>query len=241
MSLFAWDTETWKIQPGLLSPPIVCHSFADGDPFGEQLLRGSEAKHQLLEYLTKGATVAGANIAYDFGCLLAEDSSLFPLVWKVYEEGRVHDVLIASTLRAISEGRLRDGELYDLKGQKMKDEKGRMTSRYSLFNSTREWLGREDAKRNDRFRTSYALLGNIPLEYWPDDARQYPIDDAVNTLEVADVNHDQKPDLIAGNMGENTQVKVSEAEPAELYYRDFDGNGCDASRCRNASSKSGRG
>ncbi len=46
-----------------------------------------------------------------------------------------------------------------------------------------------------------------------------------NTLEVADLNHDQKPDLIAGNMGLNTQFKVSDTEPAELYYRDFDGNG----------------
>lgn len=46
-----------------------------------------------------------------------------------------------------------------------------------------------------------------------------------NTLEVADLNHDQKPDLIVGNLGENTQIRVSDAEPAELYYRDFDGNG----------------
>ncbi len=46
-----------------------------------------------------------------------------------------------------------------------------------------------------------------------------------NTLEVADINHDQKPDLIAGNMGLNTQFQVSEAAPADLYYRDFDGNG----------------
>ncbi|MCY7327815.1 MAG: VCBS repeat-containing protein, partial [Saprospiraceae bacterium] len=46
-----------------------------------------------------------------------------------------------------------------------------------------------------------------------------------NTLAVADINHDQKPDLIAGNMGLNTQFQVSEAAPADLYYRDFDGNG----------------
>ncbi len=46
-----------------------------------------------------------------------------------------------------------------------------------------------------------------------------------NTLEVADFNTDGKLDIIAGNMGINTQFKVSDSEPAELYYDDFDQNG----------------
>ena len=46
-----------------------------------------------------------------------------------------------------------------------------------------------------------------------------------NRLVVADINGDQKPDIIAGNEGLNTQCKVSETEPAELYYKDFDNNG----------------
>ena len=185
MTLFAWDLETHKIQPGLLSPPIVCHSFAR--PGEKGLLEyPCHGKSYIRKYLQDdGWTVAGANIAYDFGCLLAEDPSLFPLVWKAYEEGRVHDVQIAATLVAIAEGRLRDGELFDRKGAKMKDGKGRMTSRYSLDNCVREWLGRENAKDNDRFRLSYALLEGTYIKYWPDDAKQYPIDDAVNTLEVA--------------------------------------------------------
>ncbi|MFD0765824.1 VCBS repeat-containing protein [Mucilaginibacter lutimaris] len=44
-------------------------------------------------------------------------------------------------------------------------------------------------------------------------------------LAFADVNADGKPDLIAGNLGMNTQIRASEKEPAELYYADFDGNG----------------
>ncbi len=46
-----------------------------------------------------------------------------------------------------------------------------------------------------------------------------------NTIEVADFNNDQRPDLLVGNMGLNTQFKVSKSEPAELYYKDFDKNG----------------
>ena len=46
-----------------------------------------------------------------------------------------------------------------------------------------------------------------------------------NTLKVEDINRDGRPDIIAGNMGTNTQFSASEAEPAEMYYADFDNNG----------------
>jgi hypothetical protein len=46
-----------------------------------------------------------------------------------------------------------------------------------------------------------------------------------NAIQVADFNNDQKPDLLIGNMGTNTQFSVSEEEPAEMYFRDFDHNG----------------
>ncbi len=44
-------------------------------------------------------------------------------------------------------------------------------------------------------------------------------------LAFADVNGDGVPDLVAGNLGLNTQIKASDKEPAELYYADFDNNG----------------
>ncbi|WP_240743262.1 VCBS repeat-containing protein [Ilyomonas limi] len=46
-----------------------------------------------------------------------------------------------------------------------------------------------------------------------------------NKLLVHDVNGDGKPDLVIGNLGLNTQCKVSNKEPAEMYYKDFDDNG----------------
>lgn len=45
------------------------------------------------------------------------------------------------------------------------------------------------------------------------------------TLTVADIDKDGQEDLIAGNLGLNSCIHVSEEEPGELYYADFDGNG----------------
>jgi len=46
-----------------------------------------------------------------------------------------------------------------------------------------------------------------------------------NTLLVHDFNGDGKVDIVAGNQGLNTQCKVSDKEPAEMFFKDFDDNG----------------
>lgn len=46
-----------------------------------------------------------------------------------------------------------------------------------------------------------------------------------NTLQIEDLDGDGKPDLLAGNLGLNSQIKASEHEPAELFFADFDKNG----------------
>jgi hypothetical protein len=46
-----------------------------------------------------------------------------------------------------------------------------------------------------------------------------------NTLLITDINHDGRPDLLAGNQGLNTQYTGTDEEPAEMYFKDFDDNG----------------
>ena len=46
-----------------------------------------------------------------------------------------------------------------------------------------------------------------------------------NKILISDFNADGKPDLVIGNYGLNSQCKVSDKEPAEMYYKDFDDNG----------------
>ncbi len=45
-----------------------------------------------------------------------------------------------------------------------------------------------------------------------------------NTVRIADLNGDGRPDLIAGNYGLNTQISASADQPARLYFADFDRN-----------------
>jgi hypothetical protein len=45
------------------------------------------------------------------------------------------------------------------------------------------------------------------------------------TLKVADLNQDGFPEILAGNLGLNSQIKASTLKPASMWYKDFDGNG----------------
>lgn len=53
----------------------------------------------------------------------------------------------------------------------------------------------------------------------------HPVSGFWNTITITDVDGDGKPDIIAGNLGQNTQIHASQKEPAEMYFADFDGNG----------------
>ena len=45
------------------------------------------------------------------------------------------------------------------------------------------------------------------------------------SLEKADLDGDGDEDLVVGNLGENTQIKVGDDQPATIFYDDFDDNG----------------
>ncbi|MHA4844348.1 VCBS repeat-containing protein [Flavitalea antarctica] len=46
-----------------------------------------------------------------------------------------------------------------------------------------------------------------------------------NKIDTADLNNDGNTELIAANYGLNSQIRASEKQPAEMYYKDFDDNG----------------
>ncbi|VXB59359.1 VCBS repeat-containing protein [Maribacter litoralis] len=72
---------------------------------------------------------------------------------------------------------------------------------------------------------SIYLNKNGKLTHATDQFFEKPHSGLWTSLQVTDLNNDGKPDIIAGNIGTNTQFKISTETPAELYYSDFDNNG----------------
>jgi hypothetical protein len=78
-----------------------------------------------------------------------------------------------------------------------------------------EWMPvRVFRQENGRFvdRTAEAGLGGGTNGWW-------------NSVTAADLNGDGRKDLVLGNLGLNSYIRGSRAEPARLYVHDFFGNG----------------
>lgn len=192
-----FDTETHMTQPGLKAPPLVCASFAQwsseaGRCIGK-IVDAANARHVFVAALMdERITFVMANAVYDM-LVMAVDAmkrgiDLMPAIFRAYEAGRVFDIQLAEALHGIALGMLgKDPRT----GRKLKDRKTGKDGYYSLDNVHELVTGKVGAKANDRFRKSYALLEHIPIELWPPEAREYPVDDACNTLEdgLAQVGH----------------------------------------------------
>jgi DNA polymerase-1 len=211
MRLVALDTETHLFQPGLMAPRLVCSSYAIQDVWEKD--GGLIPCGEVTAYVQPGipstiakvrdllndpqVTLCLANAAYDMVVLMAADPSLIPLIFKAYQEDRIFDVLIGASLIAIHQGNL---------GYHPRTKKP--IKRYSLSLVTDIYLGRDDAKKNDSWRLRYGELDGVPLEKWPAEARQYPLDDAQNTLEVA-LAQLETGDPNLSNMGAQTRAALA--------------------------------
>jgi DNA polymerase-1 len=214
--MISLDLETHKIQPGLLTPPIVCGSMSRKAGEGA-LLKPRQAIGEFKAACTTSEIVVGANIAYDFACVLAASPELLELVFDKYERGEIHDILIAQALDAIAKGYFRDKMIVDPRtGGSIRapaysssgEPEGKMAKRYSQAIVVDLVLGRSNAKENDAYRTSYALLEGKPFAEWPEIARKYPVDDAVNAYEVAEAQRQGHENL--KDMGVQTRAALAE-------------------------------
>lgn len=169
----------------MLAPKQVCGSFSvtsqqgGGGGVDDMLMLPPPAIDYLLWHLRASHTIVGANIAYDFGVVLANvDPDLYQEllleIFRAYDEDRVWDIQIAEALYAVAQGHLNRNPYT-----------GERVDRYSLDNCVKLVLGRDNAKEHDDWRLRYAELDGLPIEEWPEPARVYPIDDTRNALEVA--------------------------------------------------------
>jgi len=181
VEIVAFDTETECIVSGLLAPPMVCGSIAA--PTDAWLTRINTLDY-LRDLLGSDEVIAGANLPYDVGVTVESGGgeSLLQAWLDAYDADRIHDVQVAEMLHAIAEGHL---GVDPRTGGELKSPSTGKKAWYSLECVTDLVLGRQDAKARDFWRLRYAMLANIPIERWPADAREYPLDDVRNTREVA--------------------------------------------------------
>jgi hypothetical protein len=159
----SFDLETWLIARARLAPPIVCGAWADG--YTSQIWRASEPEftERVRSMLLGSRPIIGCFIAFDMACLCAHDSELTPLVFEAYRAGKVHDILLREKIIAIAQGAESERE----------PGLGSVAATRGLrINKDTSW------------RMEYSRLAAVPVEHWPEEAKEYLLADVSVPLEI---------------------------------------------------------
>lgn len=172
---YAFDTETKRIQPGRLCPPMICLTYNDGESGG--ILDRQDGILWLKELLqSRAVQIVGHNVAYDFGVVVhsAQDPLLHALIWAAYDHDRIGDTGIREMLRKISRG-----------WHEFDPRTGRPPA-YALAALVDEYLEEkvEGKDGDDAWRFRYGELEHVPLADWPQAAKDYAFEDARYTARV---------------------------------------------------------
>ncbi|MHA1574438.1 MAG: hypothetical protein ACTSX8_10640, partial [Alphaproteobacteria bacterium] len=128
----------------------------------------------VLESVVRDETVlVNHSVSYDMMCSLEQYPELEDLIWEAYAVGGIICTHVREKLLDIAEGK-HGGEI-DHTGERVKRD-------YDLANIMRRHFGYERDK--DTWRTRYNELEDIPIEQWPQGARDYAIFDATDPLEL---------------------------------------------------------
>lgn len=174
MNLVSTDSETHLIRDGMPTPKPVVWSFTDDTR--SWLARGAEAFQYLKKYMSPGTLLALFNAPFDLANASARDRELMLMVFEKYKLEEIFDCQVAMALDAVAEGRMLEGTLIDRDGHQLTN---------NLEGCTYLYTGRPDAKENAAYKLLYGELDQFPIEQWPAEARQYPLDDSKNTRDNA--------------------------------------------------------
>lgn len=177
MYVAAMDTETHLIKPGMLAPRIVCFSWAERDaedvmyPALDLREAGLNRLHARLR--EPEAITVGHNLPYDLACACEERPALLPLVFAAYREGRLRCTQSRQKVLDVALG-MRQWRRYRNKV---------VPARYGLADLVELYYDRVLPKAGT-WRLRYALLDDVPISEWPQEARDYALGDAVEHLLV---------------------------------------------------------
>lgn len=164
--LVALDTETELITATTQAPRLVCVAITDGR--NSELLRFCDAKQRVAELLTKAAqnklTIAGHNISYDMVVIARQWPDLLPLIFEAYDAFSIRDTMIRSIMLKIA--------------------KGRVYQAGNSLDAVAQSYGFEPLDKTGGARTSYGMVRDVPIEYWPEGHVKYAIADTETTRAV---------------------------------------------------------
>jgi hypothetical protein len=184
VNIVAFDTETHLIQPGLLTPKLVCVSVRlDYEDCGTLLFDRFAGTNYVESLLNDPLNhLVGHNVAYDLGVLCARRPELLPLVFDAMDAGRIWDTKVRQELLDIASGRsTRNGATFALRNGEW------VKAGYSLAGLAGHYLGKDRfAEKTDAnaWRLRYAELEEVPLTEWPVEATHYAKEDAEDTLAI---------------------------------------------------------
>lgn len=195
MKILAWDTETARFRPGVMAPELVCVSYQmpGSEP---ELVHHTDAESLLKSWLKdKSLLLVGQHVVYDLAVVCAKFPGVIPHVYQAYEDDRIADTKLRQQLIDIGHGVYR-GE-YDQKGEWR--EYG-----YSLDDLLHRHFKRRLNK--DSWRLSYGEFQDVPLDRWPERARelQERARDAYLRLPLTDSQKKELGDVINANPDEIT-------------------------------------
>lgn len=184
LPLLGFDTETHKIALGNLCPRLVCLQMAtrvnEHELFSDLQGRAEEAAliENINTLMSGKYIIAAHNNAYDFAVLGANYPHLMPRLFQLLEEGKVHCTSIRERLLNLTLSG--DLEYYQTPGGAIKIE-------YSMAFLSKFYLGKdrkEQKESPDSWRVNYDVLDGVPLERWPQDAKDYALEDATDVVLV---------------------------------------------------------
>lgn len=157
----AFDLETYLISDRDKAPKPVCAALCMD---GNSTLHLPDDPLLLRLFSDLNTHIVGHNLAYDLVVMMRWLPQSIPVIVQALNEGRVWDTQIRYQLR----------HLQDIGGEG-----------YSQFISQskleQKFLGIDrsaEKKGDDIWRLRYGTLDGTPLEQWPQEARQYALDDA---------------------------------------------------------------
>jgi hypothetical protein len=189
MNTFAFDFETFLIQPGKHVPKAVLFSWARGFEVGEYgvahmnpridsgVFENRDEAKERLRLALEADIVVGANVAYDLAVAGQEWPDLWELIWKAYRDGRVWDVEITEKLIAVGNG--------ELKWRFVRAPDGSIATETREYNLERLALERVRIQLDkNTWRLVYGTLYDKQMHEFPEGALVYSLLDAISTLAV---------------------------------------------------------